>query len=634
MVKYNSVKTWYLLLILLCIGLDANAQRVSKEARFFHEAEDLLFEGDAEGAIAKLEKSLKIKPSFVRAIRLLGRVHKENGNFEASKEAFRRYLKVRPEEAFKVEIEIGLIEMQQENFDAAIALFEKAKQSPNIPEKTKDRCDQEIAIASFRKEMIANPVPFNKQLLSGGVNTIYDEYLASLNAENNQLLFTRKIPGSSPLGNEDFFMSQAAEEGGWSEAEALGKAINTPGLEGALTISPDGKRMFFAAADRQGGFGNFDIYYSYKINDSWVKPINIGEPISSNAWESQPSISADGSELFFASKRKGNVGIIDIWYSQLVNNTWQDPVNLTEVNTTGNEQCPVIHPDGQTLYFSSTGHLGMGKSDIFYIRRDIAGNWGEVKNLGYPINTQNHETGIFVDRKGEFAYYSSENGENGLDLYSFELPEETKPRFTTYVKGVVVDVNTKQPLTVDLEIINLETNTVLHKIDSNMDGSFLLTLPTGQQYAYSAEKSGYLFHSENFDLRENVTAGVFNLNIELHPIEKEESVILKNIFFETNSFVLKTTSDPEIEKLFELLEANASMVIELVGHTDDVGDDAYNASLSQNRANAVKEKLQAKGIASNRITAIGKGELEPLVANDSEENRAQNRRVEMRIVNQ
>jgi len=379
------VKNWFIFILLLCFSLEASSQRISKEQKFFHQAEDLLFEGDRAGAIEKLEKALRIKPSYVKAIRLLGRVHKENGDFEASKDAFRRFLKVRPEESFKVDMEIGLIEMQQEQFDAAIASFEKAKQNPNCPEKTRVRCEREMNTAVFRKEMKTNPVPFNPIQIGDGVNSKYDEYLASLNAENNQLLFTRKIPSGNPLGNEDFYMSRLVNDSTWAEAEALGKAINTPGLEGALSISPDGRRMFFAAADRQNGYGNFDIYYSYKVNNSWVKPLNIGEPISSNAWESQPSISADGSELFFASKRKDNVGIIDIWYSQLVNNAWQVPVNLKAVNTEGNEQCPVIHPDGQTLYFSSDGHPGMGKSDIFYVRRDAEGNWGEVKNLGYPI---------------------------------------------------------------------------------------------------------------------------------------------------------------------------------------------------------------------------------------------------------
>jgi len=628
------VKNWFLFFLLFCFSINASSQRISKEQRYYHEAEDLLFAGDRDGAIEQLERALKKKPDFVKAIRLLGRVHKENRNYEASKDAFRRYLKVKPGEAYKVEMEIGLIDMEQEHFEGALASFERAMQHPNCPAKTKKRCEEEIERARFRQTMIANPVPFDPHRLSDGVNSIYDEYLASLNAENNQLLFTRKIPGDSPLGNEDFFMAQAEENEGWTVAKALGNAINTPGLEGALTISPDGNRMFFAAADRQNGFGNFDIYYSYKVNNSWVKPLNMGEPISSNAWESQPSISADGTELFFASKRKENIGIIDIYSSKLVNNAWQDPVNITGINTTGDEQCPMIHPDGQTLYFSSNGHPGMGKTDIFYARRDANGNWGEVTNLGYPINTRNHETGVFVDREGRMAYYSSENGDNGLDIYSFELPVSSRPRYTTYVKGVVIDAKTALPLTVNLEILNLGNSKTLHNIDSRSDGSFLLTLPTGEQYAYTAEKEGYLFHSENFDLRENTTAGVYDLKIELHPIEKEESVILKNIFFETNSFVLKNTSDPEIHKLYELLKANASMEIQLIGHTDYVGDDNYNLTLSQNRANAVKEKLVAKGIAAQRISAIGRGETEAISDNETEDGRAQNRRVEMRILNQ
>src|SRR5690606_30667553 len=186
----------------------------------------------------------------------------------------------------------------------------------------------------------------------------------------------------------------------WQPAEYLSANINTPNYnEGAQCISPDGRFLFFTGCNRPDGMGRCDIYVSEKEGDNWSKPINLGSPINTGGWESQPSLSADGRTLYFVSDRSGGLGSYDIWMSTLDENArWQKPVNLgSTINTPFDEQSPFIHPDNETLYFSSNGWPGMGNKDLFISRRDSLGNWSLPQNLGYPINTYGEESGLSIN---------------------------------------------------------------------------------------------------------------------------------------------------------------------------------------------------------------------------------------------
>ena len=261
---------------------------------------------------------------------------------------------------------------------------------------------------------------------------------------------------------------------------------------------------------------------------------------------------------------------------------------------------------------------------------------GEPVNLGYPINTIGNENSLLVSASGDLAYYASNKagGKGGLDIYSFKLPDEAKPKPLSYAKGVVKDAVTKKPLFTLLKLIDVESkNVVVQAASDGSSGEFLVTLPAGKEYALNIKKEGYLFYSENFKLTGSESAlKPYAIEALLQPIKVGSSVTLKNVFFATASFELESKSEVELDKLVDFLNENAQLEIEISGHTDDVGDDESNRVLSDNRAKAVKEYLIAKGIEASRLEHKGYGETKPVQSNDTEEGRAMNRRTEFKIL--
>lgn len=213
--------------------------------------------------------------------------------------------------------------------------------------------------------------------------------------------------------------------------------------------------------------------------------------------------------------------------------TWSEPVNLGDsINTTGEEQSPFIHPDNESLYFSSTGLPGLGRFDLFLSRRIGENQWSKPKNLGYPINTHFNEEGLIVNSRGNTAYYSStrKGGFGGRDIYQFEIPAEIRPKPVSYMKGIVYDVETKKPLQAKFELIDLKTaQTIMQSYSNKADGTFLISIPSGKDYALNANAAGYLFFSENFTLTHGDYARPYLIDVPLSPIKAGEKSILRNI---------------------------------------------------------------------------------------------------------
>jgi outer membrane protein OmpA-like peptidoglycan-associated protein len=311
-------------------------------------------------------------------------------------------------------------------------------------------------------------------------------------------------------------------------------------------------------------------------------------------------------------------------------------VRLSDViNTKGNEESVFIHPDNQTIYFSSDGHPGLGGLDIFMSRRKPNGEWGEPINLGYPINTFNDENSLLVSRDGKIAYFASDRpgGYGGLDIYTFDLYEAAQPGKTIYVKGKIYDAATKLPLEADVDVVDLQTgNSVVKWVSNKTNGEFFICLPVNKNYAFNTSKTGYLFHSENFAMVEKKDCQPFALSIPLSPITKDSIVVLRNVFFETNKFDLKDESKSELNKLVDFLNKNPTLKIEISGHTDNIGEKKLNQILSENRSKSVLEYLVSNGIAKERLTFKGYGDSKPVVANDSDEHRQMNRRTEFKVI--
>ena len=524
------------------------------------------------------------------------------------------------------------------DYESALSNYKIFMTKKRVNPKIRENAEWSMRNAAFGVVAKKSPVPFDPTNLGETVNTKNYEYFPVLTADEKTLVFTRNQRRTNGGDyQEDFYVSFSKNDQ-WAPAMNLGEPINTDDNEGAQTITADGSQLFFIGCNRKGGRGSCDIYRSLRKGRKWGKPENLDSPVNTSKWESQPSISADGKTLYFVSNRSGGLGKSDIWVTHLApNNQWTNPRNLGEViNTPFSEETPFIHPDGKTLYFTSNGHVGMGEKDIFVTRMQDDGSWSVPKNLGYPINTWNDEQGLFVAASGENAYFSSdrEGGFGKLDIYSFPLYAEARPTKVTYVKGRVKDKVTGKPLGAEFELIDLATSEVVVRSTSDkLTGKFLVTLPVSHEYALNVSKDGYLFYSEHFSLpAEQDITKPYSMDVELQPIKYGERVVLKNIFFETASFELLPESEIELNKLVAFMNNNATISIEIGGHTDNVGKPDDNHVLSENRAKSVKNYLVQKEIPEERIKYKGYGEEQPMDTNDTPAGRANNRRTEFKVL--
>jgi outer membrane protein OmpA-like peptidoglycan-associated protein len=582
-------------------------------------------------AIAQLFKAIKRDDKFVEAHAQLADVLRMKRQNTEAVVHFLKVIALDPEYNRAIYLKVAESEINNAQYAGALKHLEKYLTYPNITPQNTAYAKKLMADCRYAIVALQHPVPFLPINMGATINTANDEYLPVATADEATLIFTRKIDK-----NEDFYKSSKLDSK-WQNAVYLSDVINTPKYnEGAQSISQDGKYLFFTGCNRPDGFGRCDIYISQKKGDDWGKPFSLSKPLNTSGWEAQPSISADGRTLYFVSNRPGGYGGYDIWKSTLGDKGWGTPENMgPNINTAYDEQSPFIHPDDNTFYFCSNGWPGMGNRDLFISRLGKDGQWQKPENLGYPINSSGDESGLTLTANGAYAFFSSNNlkGFGGYDIYTFELPQNLRPNIVTYVKGVVADIKSKEPLEAAVEIIDLQNNQPVYQDYSSEEaGEFLATLPAGKNYGLNISRPGYLFYSDNFSLIGLKDKKAFNLSVLLSPIEVGNKVILKNIFFDSNKFEIKNESKSELQKLIDFLTLNTTVKVEIAGYTDDVGNEQFNLTLSENRAKAVYQYIVSHGVNASRLVFKGFGETEPIAPNTSDENRALNRRTEFMIV--
>lgn len=628
------------IILLIVVALNCYSQynpaAVNKKAYdYYTHAMSKAGEGDYRGAIVLLQNAVKIEPKFLDAYLSIGGLY---GEMKEYKPAIENYEKARTIDSvyfkdYALPYSINL---------AGVGEFQKALDAVNYFLSISDLNSSGRKAGEYRKQCYQfaidyaqkKPVTdykFEPKNLGDSINSKVSEYFPTITIDGKQLFYTRRVNSV----NEDFYES-SKEDNTWKPAKSLPGDINTMLNEGAQNISQDGEWLIFTGCNFPEGHGSCDLYISYLTPQGWSVPENLGENINTEAWESAPSLSPDKRDLYFASNRPGGMGKSDIYVCHRnPDGTWTAPENAgPQINTSGNESCPFIHADNQTLYFTSDGHPGYGGDDLFFVKKLPGNKWSAAENLGYPINTIENEGSLVVASDGKTAYYASDRGDSkgGLDLYTFELRSDVRPLKTLWVKGKVFDAKNKKGLPSAVELTDLETQEVLSKVQTDETGNYLVTLPVGKDYAFNVNRKGYLFYSENFPLSDRVPDSTYSIDIPLEPLTANATVILKNIFFDVNKVELKPESATELDNIVKLLKENPALKIQINGHTDNVGKPADNLKLSNNRANAVIKYLISKGISAARLSAKGWGETQPISDNSTDEGKAKNRRTEMKVI--
>lgn len=530
--------------------------------------------------------------------------------------------------------------------------------------------NKKIGECNNGKKFSAAPERVFVDNLGGSVNTSYPEYGPSITADEETVIFTARRDNSTGLKRdendngfyEDVYISNK-KGGKWQPSFQLSKNVNTDNHDAAAGLSPDGSKLYvYRHSGKDGG----DLYESTLFGADWEPPVHMNKNINTKYHESSVSVSGDGRRIYFVSDKESGFGDRDMYYSDMdVKGEWGPSKNIgPDLNTKYGEEAVFMHPDGVTLYFSSKGHNTIGGYDIF--KSTFAnGKWSAPENLGYPINGPDDDVFFVVSGSGSRAYFASakQGGFGEKDIYkiTFLGPEkqpllysqdqliamranpvsnlktenavEVKMAKVTILKGVVTDAKTNQPLEASIDLIDNDKNIILATFKSNSaTGKYLVTLPSGKNYGIAVKRDSYLFHSENFNIPEGADYQEYTKDVALKKIEIGSTIVLRNIFFDFDKATIRPESANELERLIKLLNDNPSLKIELGSHTDSKGSDDYNMKLSDSRSKSVVEYLIGKGISSGRLVAKGYGETKPMDTNDTDAGRQNNRRTEFKIL--
>lgn len=559
----------------------------------------------------------------------------------------------------------GIIEYGNQSYSNSLEYFEKFLNLEVDPKKASRDYQKKVDDVSvvlpeirFYSDFYENPVPYNPKKVKGIASTA-DEYLPMLSPDNSLIFFTRKemIKNKGDLYAREVERFMQAEQDGndYKDPSALPPPFNVGDNYGGVSISLDNREMFVTVCKQvNSSYKNCDIYVTRfehytdaAGNDKmkWSGLENLGPAINTEGgWEAQPTLSADGNTLYFATIRENTTPdkdgnpTTDIFQSKRKpDGTWSKASPLGQpINTKGNDKSPFLHVDSKTLYYASNGRLGAGGYDIFYSRQNADGTWAEPKNLGYPINSSQDEHGLIVSTDGARAFFASSNIESaqGLDIFTFEVPQRAKPEKVLILKGDVRDDTGKIVEDAKIELKYTKTKEAKEVDVDKQDGSYAAVINLRKDddvvVSVKSESVDLGFNTRLFTLEDTANA-VQQIDMEVSEVEEGRAYKMNDIRFATNSSDINESSKRVLDEFADYLKEHPDFHVEIGGHTDNVGDPEKNLVLSTDRAFEVFGYMQDQGVSAERMTFKGYGQKKPLFPNDSAENRAKNRRTEFII---
>ena len=612
-----------------------------------------------------LEEAVNVEPDFALAYDSLARswyfINKtldfSRDNYRKAVEYFSKAVAICPDVDPFAYYVIGRMDLFNSDFDNAAINFKKflayekrTDMEFKINDYDLDSAEFFFELADFNANVKKKPVPFNPTPVPN-ISTDNGEYLGALTPDNEVMYFTRNLTESSmtsltgPKEVEKFCFAKQQADGSFDKGKPMLLPFNKPGRnEGGPSSTIDNKTLYFTICDPAGSMA-CDIYFTHFAGGEWSEPKPLPGVNLPEFWDSQPSVSSDGNTIYFASDRPGGLGGVDIYkIEKQENGNWGKPINLgPTINTEYDDKSPFFHTDGQTLYFSSEGHenISLGGFDIFFSKLDTAGKFSKPKNIGYPINTEDNDLGFFCSTDGRLAFFATSrfarNGVKGraaYDIMQFDLYAGARPEKVMFIKGQLKDDN-NQPVKnaiVEIKSVDVKQKPIKVNVDST-SGMYVAAVTLKTDYIMTVQQPGSAFTSHYISKNDTVAlAKPKKVDLEVKPVAVGKAYTLNNIYFDVNAYDLSAQSKVIIGEFGKFLKDNANIKVAIQGHTDDVGPDAENLKLSDNRAKAVYDFLISIGVPAERISYKGFGETKPLLPNTTEANRAKNRRTEFVII--
>jgi len=513
-----------------------------------------------------------------------------------------------------------------------------------------------------------------KENLGSSINSGFSETAPLISPDGKMLFFSR---GGHPhnIGDskqQDIWYAELQKDGTWGAAKNIGSPLNNDAPNYVASISPDGKAMLVGNLYKpDGSYGGSGMSITYLTERGWAipKPVIIRNYYT-NATEVSYRLSIGQNVLLLSLARDDSFGSNDLYVSFILpDSTWSEPKNLGSlINTLGEESAPFLAADNTTLYFASNGRPGYGETDVFITHRldDTWMNWSEPQNLGPEVNGKGTDLHYTISVDGDFAYtVSTEHSFGDKDIFRIATSAATKPKPVVLVYGKVSDDQTQLPLGSSIEFAS-ETNNQLQALVGSdaKDGSFKAFLPAGQKYQLKASAQGYAVFQELLDVSETNAYREVEMNIQLASLQKmvaqkevskqenlqqtthtatdkvytstnyRTDLYVPSVFFDPNTAQIDNYGQETLAQVLDFLVDNPTFVIEIQGHTDNVGSTTDNNTLSEQRALQIKQYLIARKIPENRLIVKSFGAERPSAPNDSPEGRLVNRRVEFKVLKQ
>ncbi|WP_198661694.1 OmpA family protein [Lewinella sp. IMCC34183] len=609
-----------------------------------------LLDGSPRRAVRFFEAAVDHDNDFLPARRLLGVARDLAGDPAGALSAYHEVLRRDSNYSRLLYYQVGDVYLRNGEPRTALEWFERFRAL-----QARDRGDfglpgeQEAGTEAFVLEHELRQRILSAQITSDSLNYVHaselerlgpeingplNEYFPFFTNDGTGVLFTRQ----SADGDEDLITGRRRRAGATFTTSRFG-TFNTQQPEGMCTLVRDGETIFFTLCHEVASGGSCDLHAGVLIDGRIERIAKLPDHLNSATWDSQAAISCDGRQLLFASTRPGGVGGSDLYACRrLPDGGWSEPVNLgAGVNSPGDEEAPFLSNDGETLYFSSTGHGGLGDQDIYFSRRDpTSGRWTPAVNIGPPINGPSRELGFHLTPDGRTGYFASDRagGAGGLDIYRFRLGASLTGREVTYVSGYVTDSLTGAP--VADQAVPLASGDVFR---TNYAGRFFICAPPGQGLPLTVDRAGYAPYRRTFDVPRWDNRSPYRIDLRLRrpagpaapppppPAEttvREEEVVLDMLFGFEQATPLRGELD-DLDRFLGGIDLDRIAAVIVLGYTDETGGDAFNRHLSQRRADAVAELLRAAGIPADRITTEGRGETKAAA------DRRQNRKVSIHV---